>query len=327
MKILFIGGTGNISLASSRLAVRMGHELWILHRTPLASSGIELGGAHELIGDIGDESAVRAILAVHQFDVVVDWIAFTPQQVERDIRLFARRTQQYVFISSASVYQKPPQSLVITENTPLANPYWQYSRDKIACEALVQDAMRSGFPATIVRPSLTYDTVIPVPIGGWNEFSIVARMRRGLPIVVHGDGMSPWTITHADDFAQGFLPILGHNKALGECFHITSDEHPTWVQIHQWLAEAAGVEAKIVVKSVAKIVAQIPELSGSLLGDKAWPAIFDNSKLRILHPTFKAEIPFREGIKRTVNWFDADVRRKRISPACDQWMDALLSSW
>jgi nucleoside-diphosphate-sugar epimerase len=324
MKILFIGGTGNISLACSRLVLEQGHDLYLLHRTPLEISGISLPGAREILCDIEQEQAVKEALGSQHFDTVVDWIAFKPHQVERDIRLFTGHTGQYVFISSASAYQKPPLSRIITENTPLANPYWQYSRDKIACEVLVEKEMRKGFPATIIRPSLTYSTVIPIPIGGWNEFTLVQRMRKGLPIVVHGDGCAPWTITHSDDFAQGFVPLLGHPQALGESFHITSDEHPNWIQIHQWLAEAAGTEARIELRNVDDIIAIDPEMTGSLMGDKAWPTIFDNSKLRTLVPGFQARISFRDGIRRTVEWFDADPRRQNINAQSNALIDKLL---
>lgn len=323
MKLLFIGGTGNISLACSKLALEQGHQLTLLHRTPLRDSGIGLSGAQELLCDIHDEAATDRALGAQQFDAIVQWIAFSPDHVERDIRLFSKRTGQYVFISSASAYQKPPQSTVITEATPLENPYWEYSRNKIACETRLWQAAQQGLGITIVRPSLTYDTVLPVPLGGWNEFTIVDRMRKGLPIVVHGDGKSPWTITHAEDFAQGFLPLLGHPRAMGEAFHITSDEHPTWVQIHEWLAEAAGVQADIRICPLDQMLKLAPELTGTLLGDKVWPAIFDNSKMRSIAPQFKARIPFREGIKRTVQWFDEKTSRQIIRKESDDLIHRL----
>lgn len=324
MRLLFIGGTGNISLACSRLALQQGHALTVLHRKHLAQRDISLPGAQEIIADIYDEPAVERALQFEHFDAVVDWIAFTPDHVERDLRLFGKRTAQYVFISSASAYQKLPQSAIITEQTPLENPYWEYSRYKISCEALLHKASEAGMPVTIVRPSLTYDTVIPVPIGGWNEFTIIDRMRKGMPIVIHGDGKTPWTITHSEDFAQGFLPLLGHHKALGEVFHITSDEHPTWVQIHQWMAEAAGVHADIRICPLDKMLAIAPELTGTLLGDKAWPAIFDNTKIRSIAPQFKASIPFKEGIKRTVRWFDENPSRQLIRKESNELMDSLM---
>lgn len=325
MNILFIGGTGNISLACSRLALAQGHTLLLLHRKPLAGSGISLPGATEIIGDIYEEAGIQSLLGSRMFDAVVNWIAFTPDHVERDLRLFGKRTAQYVFISSASAYQKPPQSSIITEATPLENPFWDYSRNKIDCETRLWQAAHQGVGITIVRPSLTYDTVIPVPIGGWNEFTIVDRMRKGLPIVVHGDGKSPWTITHAEDFAQGFLPLLGHPRALGEAFHITSDEHPTWVQIHEWLAEAAGVKADIRICPLDQMLAIAPDLTGTLLGDKAWPAIFDNTKIRSIAPEFKARISFREGIRKTIHSFENNPSRQIIHKESNALMDSLVS--
>lgn len=324
MKILFVGGTGNISLACSRLALQQGHHLTLLHRKALLDSGILLPGAREILCDICDEAAVERALASRQFDAVVEWIAFTPEQVERDLRLFRGHTGQYIFISSASAYQKPPRSAIITEATPLENPYWDYSRNKIACEDLLWQAAQTGFPMTIVRPSLTYDTVLPVPIGGWTEFTIVERMRQGLPIVIHGDGYTPWTITHAEDFAQGFLPLLGHPRALGEAFHITSDEHPGWIEIYQLLAEAAGVKADLRICPLNRLLEHAPSLRGTLLGDKAWPAVFDNTKIRSIAPQFRARIPFREGIQRTVQWFDAKEERRRIQSASNKLLDELV---
>lgn len=315
MKILFIGGTGNISTAASRELLFQGHELTLLHRNTLRKRAdlSDLSKAEEWLLDISDDSAVRNKLHGKRFDAVVDWIAFTPDQVERDLRLFKNHTAQYIFISSASAYQKPPQSQIITERTPLENPYWVYSRNKIACEAVVRNAMAQGFPATIVRPSLTYDMVLPVPFGGWTEWSIVEHLQKGLPVVVPGETPFPWTITHSEDFARGFIPLLGHPQAIGEDFHITSDEHPSWAEIHQWLAEAVGCQARIVQVPVTVILKVAPEFEGTLLGDKAWPAIFDNAKIRRIAPEYKAVIPFREGIRRTVKWFEADKSRQKVS--------------
>jgi len=244
MKILFIGGTGFISTAVSRQAIAQGHELYLLNRGLRA---IEIEGSQPLIADIHDLQKMKDILKDHQFDVVVDWIAYTPEDIERDIQLFRGRCKQFVFISSASAYQKPPQHYIITESTPLENPYWEYSRNKIACEERLMKAYREeNFPATIVRPSLTYNTNFPVAIGGWGCFTLADRIRKGLPIIVHGDGTSLWVVTHAEDFGRGFTGLLGNDLALGEVFHITTDEVLTWDQIYGHIPKELGVEANII---------------------------------------------------------------------------------
>ena len=325
MKVLFIGGTGNISSSVSRLCVERGHELYLLNR---GQRGAPVAGATPLRADVTRPEAAAAALAGHRWDAVVDWIAFTVADVERDLALFRGRTGQYVFISSASAYQKPPLSPFVTESTPLANPFWQYSRDKIACEERLARAQREeGFPVTVVRPSHTYDTVIPVSIGGWTEYAVVDRMRRGQPVIIHGDGTSLWTLTHAEDFARGFVGLLGHPGAIGEAFHITSDEVLTWNQIYRELAAAAGAEARIVHIPSEFIAACEPALAGTLLGDKAHSVIFDNSKIRRFVPGFRAEIPFAAGIRRTLAWFAADPARQVVSPATDERIEAILHAY
>ena len=260
-----------------------------------------------------------------EFDVVVDWIAYTPDDIERDLALFRGRVKQYVFISSASAYQKPPAHYLITESTPLHNPYWEYSRNKIACEERLMQAYRDeGFPVTIVRPSMTYDPNFPIAIGGWGTYTLADRLMKGRPIIVHGDGSSLWVVTHADDFARGLLGLLGNERALGQAFHITSDEVLTWNQIYQTIAEALGVEAKIVHIPSDFIARVAPQLAGSLLGDKTWSAVFDNSKIKAFVPGFQATIPFRDGIRRTLAWFAADERRRRIDEAVNAEMDRIL---
>lgn len=324
MKVLYIGGTGNISTASSRRALAGGIELWHLNRGKTAAS---IDGVKKLTCDINDPDQARQALEGHEWDCVVNWIAFTPGQVQRDLDLFADRTRQYIFISSASCYQTPLQNPVITERTPLSNPLWQYSRDKIACEELLMKAFReNGFPATVVRPSHTYSNVIPIPLGGWTEYTTVDRIRKGLPIVVHGDGSSLWVLTHAEDFAKGFNGLIGNGEAIGEAVHITSDEVLTWDQIHRQLAEAVGAEAKIVHVTSDKICRFDPEYVGSLLGDKTASVIFDNSKIKRLVPEFKATIPFKEGIKMVIEWFDADPSRQVINPADNAFIDRLIAS-
>jgi nucleoside-diphosphate-sugar epimerase len=231
------------------------------------------------------------------------------------------------------VYQKPPSHPVITESTPLANPYWQYSRDKIACENLLMEAYRNdGFPVTIVRPSLTYDTVIPMALGCWNDYTLVDRMKRGRPVIVPGDGTSLWTVTHARDFAKGFVGLMAHGQALGHAFHITSDELLTWNQIYQSLADAAGVSAEFVhVPSdfIADVAddSGLPDVRGSLLGDKSQSVIFDNAKIKRFVPGFCATTRFEQGIRETLNWFEAEPSRMRIVPQNNELLDNILARW
>jgi nucleoside-diphosphate-sugar epimerase len=279
--------------------------------------------------DIADPGQVKAALAgSERWDSVVNWIAYREPDIERDIALFRGRTRQYVFISSASAYCKPPRRLPITESDPLGNPWWQYSRDKMACEMRLGRAFREvGFPAVIVRPSHTYDTVLPLSVGGWTDFSIIERMRRGEKIVVHGDGTSLWTMTHAEDFAQGFAGLLGRDEPAGHAFHITSDEVLTWNRIYELTAEAAGAEARIVHIPSDFIVRQEPSLEGTLLGDKAHSALFDNAKIRSFVPGFQARIPFREGIRRTIEWFEASGTRRKSDGSTDRLLDRLLQSY
>ena len=324
MNVLFIGGTGNISRSVSSLAVERGIGLHLLNRGVRAA---EVPGAKSLVGDVAGLRENREVGA-HMWDAVVNWIAFTEEDVRRDIEVFAGKTRQYVFISSASAYQKPPSHPVITESTPLSNPFWKYSRDKIACEErLMHEYRSSGFPVTIVRPSHTYDTVIPAAIGGWTEFTIAQRIREGRPIIVHGDGSSLWTITHADDFAAGFLGLLGHQQAIGHAFHITSDEVLTWDQIHQALGVAVG-RAPEIVHIPSDIIGRYDEhLRGTLLGDKSHSAIFDNSKIKRFVPGFTAKIPFKAGIRRTIEWFEADASRMVVRQATNDLMDRILADF
>ena len=325
MKILFIGGTGNISTAVSRLAVSRGIELCLLNR---GKRSPEIPGAKSLCADIQNTAEVSGLLGAQHWDVVVNWIAYSVADIERDLKLFRGKTGQYIFISSASAYQKPPACPVVTESTPLANPFWEYSRKKIACEERLNGAYRTeGFPITIVRPSLTYDKVIPVAIGGGSDFTIVERMRQGKPVVVHGDGTSLWTVTHSEDFAKGFVGLLGHPQALGHAFHITSDEVLTWDQIYQAVADAAGVKAHIVHVASDFICKVDPNFVGGLLGDKAHSLIFDNSKIKAFVPGFTATLPFCEGMRRAVAWFESDSSRMRISPQANETIERILAAY
>jgi nucleoside-diphosphate-sugar epimerase len=328
MKMLFIGGTGNISAACARLALAQGHDVRILNRGQRSLAALGLAEASALVADINDEASVRAALGDEHFDVVLNFIAFTPADIERDMRLFAGKCDQYVFISSASAYQKPRGGVVITEDTPLKNPYWEYSRQKIACEERLNRAWREeDFPATIVRPSLTYDTVIPLSMGSWDDWTMIDRMRRGEPVVVHGDGQNCWTITHADDFAAGLIGLMGNPLTRGHAFHITSDEVLTWDEIWHQAAEAAGCQAKIVHVPSDFIASMDDFQRGSLLGDKAVSAIFDNSKLKRFVPGYRARTPWRTGIRRTLAWFQAEPERMRIVDAHNQLHDRILKAW
>lgn len=325
MKVLFIGGTGFISTAVSRLAVARGIELYHLNR---GQRGSDLEGVRQITADVHDLAAARTALEGHTFDVVVDWIAFTPADIERDLALFSGRVGQFVFISSASAYQKPPLHYLITESTPLHNPHWTYSQNKIACELRLEQAYReNGFPITIVRPSHTYDPVFPVGVGGWGCFTLADRIRRGAPIIVHGDGSSLWVVTHADDFAKGFVGLLGHAQAIGHAFHITTDEVLTWNQIYTSMGEALGAEPRVVHIATDFIAGVDPEMAAGLLGDKAWSVVFDNTKIKTFVPDYRATIPFRQGIQRTVAWFEADPRRRRIDAAVNERMDRILAAY
>jgi nucleoside-diphosphate-sugar epimerase len=334
MKVLFIGGTGIISTAVSRKAVEAGIELYLLNRGQHEGSSRGLSprgapdGAHHLEADIHQPESVRAALRGHSFDAVVDWIAYTPADIERDLELFTGRTRQFIFISSASVYQKPPTTPFITESTPLYNPHWKYSQDKIACEELLNQAYRqANFPITIVRPSLTYNTIFPIAIGGWGCYTLADRLLKGRPIIIHGDGSSLWTVTHAEDFGRGFLGLVGNPLAVGHAFHITSDEVLTWNQIYTTIAAALGVEAQIVYMPSDFIARHNPALGASLLGDKTWSGIFDNTKIKAFVPGYQARIPFREGVGGILAWFDADPRRKRVDPAVNAEMDSLIAAY
>ena len=322
-KVLFIGGSGIISSACSQRAVELGIELHVLNRgaTQLRPLPPE---ARLRTADVRDPASVKEALGDDEFDAVVDWVAFTTDHVQADIDLFRGRTGQYVFISSASAYQTPPQRLPVLESTPLRNPYWQYSRDKIACEELLTAEYRSsGFPATIVRPSHTYDkTLIPLD-GGWTP---VERMRQGKEIVVHGDGTSLWTLTHHTDFARGFVPLLGLPRAVGDVFHITSDDVLTWDQIARAIAAAAGVEARIVHVPSDAIAAVSESWGAGLLGDKAHSMVFDNTKIRRVVPDYVATIPFEQGAREIVAWYE-DPGRHQVDRRLDAVMDRLIDAY
>ena len=323
MRVLFIGGTGTISSACSQLAVDRGIDLYLLNR---GRSGRPVPpGAHVLHGDIRDPASANQALGNRTFDVVVNWVVYAPDQVEADIQRFRGRTGQYVFISSASAYQKPLSGLPITESTMLDNPYWQYSRDKAACEARLVHAYREhGFPITIVRPSHTYDERMVPPEGG---YTVIDRIRKGKPMIVHGDGTSLWVLTHHRDFAVGFVGLLGNAHAIGEAYHITSDETLTWNQIHEILARAAGATAEIVHVPSDLIAAFDPRWGAGLLGDKAYSVIFDNSKIRRLVRDFRPTIPFSRGAAEIIAWYDADAARQVVDEGFNQLTDRIIAAY
>lgn len=323
MKVLFIGGTGIISSGSAALAAERGIDLTLLNRgqslrTPAA-------GAKILNADIRDLAAVRKVLAGQKFDVVVDFLAYTPQQVQADLDLFADHVDQYMFISSASAYQTPAVNLPMRESTPLDNPVWEYSRNKIACEELLQRAYReSKFPFTIVRPSHTYDpNYVPLPGG----YTTIDRMLHGKPVIVPGDGTSIWTLTHTRDFATGLVGLLGNARAIGEVFHITSDEWLTWDAIYLALGRAFGVEPKLVHVPSDLIAAYDKTLGDSLRGDKMHSAIFDNSKIKQVVPDFRTPTPFSQGAREISAWFMADPVRQKTDPAFDSLIERILAGY
>jgi nucleoside-diphosphate-sugar epimerase len=331
MKILFIGGSGNISTACSKLAVQKGWEVYHLNRGIKKTEKID--GITSIIADINNFEQVHKLLKDFTFDVVANFIAFTQADIERDFKLFQQKTKQYIFISSASVYEKPLTFPYVTESTPLKNPFWEYSRNKITAEEKLNQLYREhDFPITIIRPSLTYQFVIPMAIGSWDDYTIVDRIHKGKPIIVHGDGTSLWTITHAEDFAKGFVGLLNHQQAIGHAFHITSDEILTWNQIYQAVADAVNCKANI-VHIASDYICNFADkngyasMLGGLIGDKSLSVIFDNSKIKSFVPEFNAVIPFRQGIKRTIDWFEAESSRMKIVKTNNEFIDALAHAY
>jgi nucleoside-diphosphate-sugar epimerase len=320
MKVLFIGGTGIISSACSQLALNQGMELYLLNRGQSVRPVPQ--GAYVLHGDIRDPQSARAALGNHTFDAVVNWIAFTTDHIEADLNLFRGRTGQYVFISSASAYQTPPASLPVTESTVLDNPWWEYSRNKIACEErLVRAYREEKYPITIVRPSHTYDrTLLPMD-GGW---TVVDRMLRGQKVIVHGDGTSLWTLTHHTDFAKGFNGLLANPHTIGEAFHITSDEWLSWNQIFEITARAFGTKADIVHVPSDVIAKFDPNWGAGLLGDKTHSMIFDNTKVKRLVPDFLCTTPFRRGVEEIAAWYNADPARRTVDSAFNALCDRIF---
>lgn len=329
MKILLIGGSGTISSAVTQKLVSENHQVFVLNR---GNNNDRLpSSVHVLVADMANENDVAEIIKDHFFDAVCEFIAFHPSQIERDIRLFSEKTNQYVFISSASAYHKPSVNPYITEGTTLANPYWQYSRDKIACEEVLWNAYRkNNFPMTIVRPSHTYDERhIPFGVHGKKGFwQVIQRMLENKPVIVQGDGTSLWTLTHNTDFAEGFVGLLGNPKALGEAFHITSDESLTWNQIYQEIAKALHVPLKLyhVTSDFLSAVGKQYDFEGSLIGDKSTTVIFDNSKLKSVVPTFSAKVPFRKGVRLTLEYLEKHPECKVLDAEFDLFCDQVISA-
>jgi nucleoside-diphosphate-sugar epimerase len=323
MKVLFIGGSGIISSACTPLAVERGLEVTLFNR---GQSFREIPpGVRVLHGDIRDKEGAARVLGDETFDVVVNWIAFATEHIETDLALFQNRTRQYIFISSASAYQTPPARLPVTESTPLYNPVWEYSGNKIACEERLLRAYREdNFPMTVVRPSHTYDKTL-LPMNG--GYTIVDRMRQGKKVIIYGDGTSLWTLTHHRDFAKGFVGLLGNTHAIGDTFHITSDEILTWNQIFNEVARAAGTRANVVHISSDLIAQYIPTWGDGLLGDKTHSMIFDNTKIKRVVPDYKATIPFARGADEIMAWYDADPARQKVDEELNQQMDNLITTY
>lgn len=321
MKVLYIGGTGVISSACSHLAVERGIDLYVLNRG-LSSRPLP-PQVKVILADARPSASFYQAVKDASFDVVVDWIAFTPSHIELDYQILAGRTKQFIYISSASAYQTPPAKLPVTEETPLENPFWAYSRDKIACEEkLLQLYRERGFPVTVVRPSHTYDCTLLPCRGGWTT---IDRMRKNKKIIIHGDGTSLWTLTHHQDFAKGFVGLLGNAQAIGESFHITSDEWLTWNQIYTILAEAAGTTVQPVYVPSTIINEYDAEIGAGLLGDKMHSMIFDNTKIKSFVPDFECTIPFSSGAREMIAWYEQDVTRQIINDSYNELTELLIA--
>lgn len=328
MKILFIGGTGTISSAITKLLAKRGEELYLLNR---GNRNADLPDAVKtLTADINDEAAAAEVLGDMTFDCVCDFIGFVPAQLERDYRLFKDRTRQFMYISSASAYHKPVRSYIINEGTALANPYWEYSRNKIACEDHLMKLYREeGFPVTIIRPSHTYDErSVPLGVhGNKGSWQVVKRMLLGKPVIIHGDGSSLWTMTHNSDFAQGFCGLIGNPHAIGEAFQITCDETLTWDQIYGTIANVLGVKLNAYhVSSEFLVAVSDYDYTGSLIGDKACSVVFDNSKLKKAVPEFSPKVHFEQGVRQTIEYVLAHPELQTEDPEFDRWCDKVIET-
>lgn len=327
MKILLIGGTGTISMALTKLLIANEEELYLINR---GNRNQDLPSNVNIISsDIYNEENVNNLIKDLYFDCVIDFIAFKKEDIERDYRLFNQRTKQYIFISSASVYQKPPKSIVVTENTPMDNPYWDYSQNKIECEHLLHRYMKEGFPVTIVRPSHTYDErKLPTDVHGKaGSYQVLKRIMDGKPIIIHDDGESLWTLTHNSDFAKGLIGLIGNKKAINETYHITSDESLSWNQIYKIIAKTLGVELKIhyvPAKELAK--SSVYNFKGNLLGDKTYSVIFDNKKIKEISKEFVISTPFEKGVKETIENILKHPELQKEDQDFDVWCDEVIKT-
>jgi nucleoside-diphosphate-sugar epimerase len=329
MKVLFIGGTGLISTACTQLAVERGIEMFLLNRGQSRTDEVP-EGVTVLTANVRERDSVVRAIKGQTFDAVVNWINFIVPQVEQDIDLFDGKVGQYIFISSASAYQKPPNDYLITESTPLVNPHWQYSRDKAACEErLVRQNRETGFPFTVVRPSLTYgQSMIPLCVGSWGKpWTVIDRMLRGKKVIVPGDGTSLWQVTWNGDFAKGIVGLLGNQRAIGHAFHITSDEVLSWNQIYQEAGRAAGVEPDIVHIPSDLLCAHLPGEEGNLWGDKAWSVVLDNTKIKRFVPDFVCTTTWAQGVRKAVAWFRADPSRQATDDGANRTWDKIIAAY
>jgi len=329
VKILFIGGNGNISWHCVAKALSEGHEVWTLNRgATIRTRRAAPADVVQMHADMRDPASVRALLKGVEFDVIADFICFTREQALVDIDLFRNRTGQFIFISSTSIYQRPAGRYPLVETSPLGSPQWDYARNKIVCEQVFLEAHGGrGFPVTIVRPAHTYDTLVPDAVGN-GDWTVAERMLAGKPVLIHGDGSALWTVTHAEDFAAAFVRLFGQPTALGEAFHITSDEWLTWRQISDATARALGVDAPRFVYVPSDLIAHLnPDVGKGLLGHKTWSDVYDNSKIKSVAKGWRAQISFEDGIRRTIEWLRADRARQRVDSALNQFMDDVCYSY
>lgn len=327
MKVLFIGGTGQISKAVSKLCAEKDIDLYLFNRGN--NNHLVPSNVTKIVGDINNETEVIELLKGHSFDCVVDWVAFTKEHVERDYRLFNGITKQFVFISSASAYRKPVLDYPITEDTPLENPYWQYSRDKIACETYLNSVNCKDFNVTIVRPSHTYDdNKLMIIIKTWGgEYGHIDRLLSGKQIIIPGDGTSLWTITHNTDFAEAFVPIIGNELTYGETYHITSDKVYTWERMNQIISDALGVTPNVIHIPTDFILKYLPELEGDLVGDKMWSAVFDNSKIKRIAPNYKSVVKYEDVAPKAVKKYLATKEWKNIDENFEKIYDEIIKDY
>jgi nucleoside-diphosphate-sugar epimerase len=324
MKVLFIGGTGLISQAVTELLVSKDYDLTVLNRGN--NNDVLPEGVRHIKADIYNEDQMQEVLKKQNFDCVVEWIAFTKEHVERDVRLFKGKTKQYIFISSASAYHKPALDYPITEETPLSNPYWEYSRNKQYCEEYLFDIATEDFNVTIIRPSHTYnDTKLMIAIKTWGgEFGHIKRLQEGKPVIIPGDGTSLWTITHNTDFAFAFEAVIGNEEAYGQAYHITSDKVYTWERLNELMAKALGVKPNVIHIPTDFILQYFPDMEGELLGDKTWSTIFDNSKIKALAPDFKAKVGYEDVVDKAIKYYLNTKEKQVVNEEFEKIYDEII---